>query len=823
MLGGTALSMLIGALVGAVGATGGEAVITVHAGQVTNAISPYMTGACIEDVNHEIYGGIYSQMVFGESFQEPALSQPPEGFTARDGVWRVEGDELAAGPGQGPRLLLEREPFKDATISVDILLPDRSSGVAGVIARATDAGPGVDNFFGYEISLDALRNVLVLGKHRKNWEHIRDVPCELPINAWIALDVKLTGQTLEVSVQGKSVATYEEANEIIESGSVMLRPFARACRYRNLRVATNGTAEAIPFKAAAAQDSGNISAMWRAVSAGSASGTFALNTDKPFVGAQCQRITFSGGEGRFGIENRGLNRWGMCFVEGKPYEGRIWLRADSPAEVWLSAESADGTKVYAETRVDAPAGDWIPADFTLLPTQGDTAGRLAVTLRKPGTVDVGYVFLQPGEWGRLKGLPVRKDVAEALIAQKLTVLRYGGSMVNAPEYRWKKMAGARDKRPPYKGTWYPYSTNGWGIIDFIDLCEACGFLYVPAFNMGETPEDMADFMEYVNGPASSPWGAKRAATGHPEPYRLKYLELGNEEKVDDEYLAKFRPLAEAIWKKDKDVTIVVGDFAYDKPIEDPFHFTGSPVIHSLAAQQKILEFAKENGRAVWFDVHVGNNEPDQPHLEGTRSFIDALDKLCPGADHKVVVFEENSANHAVRRALGHANAINQFQRMSDRVPILCAANCLQPYKQNDNDWDQGMVFLTPSQVWGQPPYYVTQMIAGNYLPNCVAAELRNSDGALDVTAKTNENRSVLVVQVLNIAGHPVTCRVETDGFNASKPSAKMWQLSGALNDVNTPEEPTRIVPKESEIPADVATGKTPLTLPAYSFSVLRFE
>ena len=99
------------------------------------------------------------------------------------------------------------------------------------------------------------------------------------------------------------------------------------------------------------------------------------------------------------------------------------------------------------------------------------------------------------------------------MAQGLTVLRYGGSMVNCPEYRWKQMIGPRDRRQPYKGTWYPHSTNGWGIIDFISFCEAAGFLGIPDLNMDETPQDMADFVEYINGPADSEWGRRRVADG----------------------------------------------------------------------------------------------------------------------------------------------------------------------------------------------------------------------------------------------------------------------------------------------------------------------
>jgi hypothetical protein len=737
-------------LVGLISAEG-DVTIRVDAAQTTNSVTRYLTGACIEDVNHEIYGGIFSQMVFGESFQEDAPAITPQGFFADGGKWFVEDGALTAGATSGPRLVFDCEPFADGGLGAEILFPDRSAGLGGIIARAKNAGLGMDDFFGYEISLDASRNVLVFGKHRKNWEHIRDTPFDVPVNEWISVEAKMAGKRLEVIVNGKSVFTYDEEGSLIESGSIALRPFSRSCKYRNVWIAPNGEKADIPLVAKPTEGFGDVSSMWRCVSKGSASGKYALVSGKPFIGVQSQRIEFTDGEGVFGIENQGLNRWGMCFREGKPYEGRIWVRADSAAEVWVSAENMDGSSVYAEAELEVPGGgEWIPLDFALTPSKSDNAGRFAVALRKPGAIDVGYAFLQPGEWGRFKGLPIRKDVAEALIAQKLTVLRYGGSMINAAEYRWKKMIGPRDKRPQYKGTWYAHSTNGWGIVDFLDLCEACGFLAVPVFNMGETPDDMVDFIEYVNGPATSLWGSKRAEAGHPEPYNLKHLELGNEEKVNEEYWNKFRPLAEAIWSKDPSMIVVVGDLTYGKEIKDPYNFDGNPFASSLEPHRKIMELAKANGKPVWFDVHIGNDEPHQPDLVGTRSFIETLGKICPGADYKVVVFEENSGNHAIRRGLGHANAIMQIERLGAKAPILCAANCLQPDKQNDNGWDQGMLFLNPSQVWGQPPYYVTQIIAGNYLPNCVKADALSGGGKVLVTATSNADKSALVLQVLNI-------------------------------------------------------------------------
>src|ERR1017187_4080965 len=454
-------AMFIAAMTTACGAWSDEAVVRVHADEPAHRISRYLTGACIEDVNHEIYGGVYSQMIFGESFQEAA--------------------------------------------------PKNSS----------------------------------------------------------------TG----------------------------------------------------------------ISSMWRELRRGAVEGDCSIETNEPFAGHQSQRVTFLNGHGEMGIENQGLNRQGMAFVKDRPYEGYVWVRAGKPTGLYVALESRDGATVYAEQRLETSGSRWQRLDFFLTPSASDEAGRFALKLKEPGSVVAGHAFLEPGEWGRFKGLPVRKDVVNGLMDQGITVLRYGGSMVNHGQYRWNKMTGPRDRRPPYQGTWYAHSSNGWGIPDFLELCDAAGFQAIPDFNIHETAQDMSDFLEYANGPADSDWGRRRVADGHPQPYALKYLELGNEERVDDAYASKFEALAKVLWAKDPEIILVVGDFSYPRRIQDVQHFSGADSgITSLSGHERILRLAKEYKREVWFDVHVWTEGPrPDSSLDGAFSFCDALDKIADGAAHKVVI------------------------------------------------------------------------------------------------------------------------------------------------------------------------------------------
>ncbi len=648
--------------------------ITVAADQVLHTNSPYLTGACLEDVNHEVYGGIDSQMIFGESFAEPAKQLPLKDFKTYDGRWTPTSDGGVQGMGgNGSKIVWTGSSISNGEVSVEVKLTEAAGGNGGLILKTGDSNSGADAFIGYEVSLER-PGFLVLGRHRHNWEPLRHVPCDVPVNEWIKLTVRMSGNSLEVFVNGKSIVQFEDDEHPLAAGGVGLRIWQPKVSFRNLSVTVDAAKQNIPFACDTENDpAAGVSGMWRPIRRGEVEGNFSIESEGAFSGDQSQKITFAGGSGEIGIENQSLNRWGMNFVSGKNYDGYVWARAELPTELFVALESIDGSAVYAEKSLELKAGGWQRLNFKLAPKASDRAGRFAIKLKQPGSITVGYAFLQPGSWGRFQNLPVRKDVAKGLVNQGVKVLRYGGSMVNNSEYRWKKMIGPRAQRPPYDGHWYPYSSNGWGIFDFLNFSEAAGFLGIPDLDINETPQDMADFMDYLNGAPDSEWGKKRIADGHPAPYQLKYIELGNEERVDDACFKKFKALAGVIWAKDPSIILIVGDFSYHQVIADPFNFSGADSgITTLAAHQKILQFAKQHNREVWFDVHVWTeNPPPDGSLAGMLSYIDALDKIADGAKHKVLVFELNANNHAQRRALANALALNAIQR-DGRLPITCS-------------------------------------------------------------------------------------------------------------------------------------------------------
>ncbi len=200
---------------------------------------------------------------------------------------------------------------------------DKAAGNAGLIVRVRDAGVGADKFTGYEISLYPDTGRVILGRHRQNWEPLVDVPCPVPLDQWIPLVVKLDGTSIEVKVDGQQRIKFNDAEHPLPAGQIGLRTWQRGANFRNLQTQAGGQTTPIPLRGSYYVV--QVSGMWRPIHRGKGQRCrlFLLSTDEPFVGKQCQRIATDGND-EPGVENQGLNRQGMYFAGGKPYEGIIW-------------------------------------------------------------------------------------------------------------------------------------------------------------------------------------------------------------------------------------------------------------------------------------------------------------------------------------------------------------------------------------------------------------------------------------------------------------------------------------------------------------------
>jgi hypothetical protein len=532
-----------------------------------------------------------------------------------------------------------------------------------------------------------------------------------------------------------------------------------------------------------------ISLRWAKVQTGNATGNFALVTAGAwFTNSPSQTITFTGGDGEWGIDNAGLKRWGINLVDGKPYEGFLRVKAAQPTELWVSLRKSDGT-VVAEQKLVAN-GDYQRLAFTLTPSASDEKGRFAVTLRKPGSITIGYVFLQAGEWGRFKGLPVRKDLAEALLAQGIRVLRFNGGMIEVPGYRWKTMRGPRDERPPYDGFYDRYCSSGFGPAEAVAFGQAAGLPVVPALNLDETPTDVAGFV----------------ATCRPQ-----FYQVANESAYNRQYVDKFKLVAEAVWKVAPDLTLITTSTRREVKDSD----TESEARRKLALHLDLAEFARVHGKRIMFDSHSFNGAGA---VQGIATFARWLQRLAP--DPKLVsvgILEFNAGAFDFQRGLNHALEMNAAHRAGDVIRAVGTPNVSQPWSVYQTDWKavlwtQGNIYYTPSKVWFQPAYYVDQMIAKSWAQEAVAVE---APATLDVFAAKAADGTKLVLRVVNNTDHAQPVRLDWQGVTLDRVPARVTTLAhDDPLDYNTESQPERIKPIVSE-----ATSAQHV-FPPYSFTVM---
>lgn len=800
---------------------GVDSVLDIDTKNSTGTITNLMYGACIEDVNHELYGGIWSQMIFGESFAEAAKVKS-DVFTVAGGTWSTEPD------GEANRLCIEQESDGPKIVinntsdivdaSADVYIT--GGGPAGFIIKTTDPKPGSDSFNGYEIGLS--NNSLRIGKHQYNYTFISDTPCSAPEGQWNTLRVKIDGATLSVYVNGSLVTSYTDPSPLAD-GDVGFRAWNCGAKFKNIKL-TDKSGDLEEFVIPDLADDESVSDMWEAVERGTAAGEFEIMTENPYKGKQSQRVRFVSGNGAVGINNMSLNRKGMNFVSGNPYEGYFYAKSDRELTVQAVFESADGSVQYAKQDITVSGDEWKKYEFALTPDVSDSAGRFTLQLVGEGVADFGYVFLQPGEWGRYEGLQVRKDVAELLIKQNVTVLRMGGCMANAAEYKWKDMLGAPEERPVYKGWWYAQSSFGFGIVEFLDMCEKMGIVGVPDFNGYESAQDMADFADFALGTdPENKWTALRISMGHPEPYNLPYIQYGNEERVDVNFASRFNAAAKAVWAKYPDVSMVVGDFEYRDVITDPSNITGTASgITNLDGQISILNCAAENGGRVLFDIHIWNDRASQipPRVDAALSMHKVLSEACPNADFDFVCFEFNSTFHNFERALANAYGINRLER-TGIFEIICSANCLQVDGHNDNGWDQGLIFMNNDSAWMQPPAYITKMAASNYQPLVLESGLSKELKDLDFTVLGSEDGKTVVIKAVNYGNNQYTVEALLNNFDADSTVGFVECYQGSISESNTAENPENIVPAETVMLKDpVKNGGMAYTFSPYSYTVI---
>jgi alpha-L-arabinofuranosidase len=402
------------------------------------------------------------------------------------------------------------------------------------------------------------------------------------------------------------------------------------------------------------------------------------------------------GNGRAGVANNGY--WGMGLTKGQTYALSLFARGGEgfAGPLTVSLEGSEGT-VYAQKSIQSLTPNWKRYQLTLKANATDPKARLAITAAQPGTFWLDMVSLFPKRTWKNRPNGLRPDLAEMLAGLKPGFVRFpGGCWVEGDTmslaYRWKQTIGDPSERHTQYNLWQYQATHGVGFHEYLQMCEDlgaeplfvinCGMSHkevVPLDKMGEFVQDALDAIEYANGPVTSAWGAVRAKNGHPAPFNLKYMEIGNE-NGGNAYNERYALFYDAIKAKYPQMHLVADEWS-GRPTNRPIEIVDE---HYYSTPE-------------FFIANAGK--------------YDSYDR----AGRKVYVGEyavtQGCGQGNLRAAVGEAAFMTGMERNSNVVLLASYAPLFANvhYKK----WNPDLIDFDSSRVYGIPSYYVQQMFSAN--------------------------------------------------------------------------------------------------------------
>ncbi|MGW7286246.1 alpha-L-arabinofuranosidase C-terminal domain-containing protein [Streptomyces sp. NPDC054847] len=415
------------------------------------------------------------------------------------------------------------------------------------------------------------------------------------------------------------------------------------------------------------------------------------------------------------VTNAGYNT-GIAVEKGKRYDFSVWARAGRAAPLTVTLRDAGGE--LAEGRRVVARGGWAEYTATFTARRTTTTGRLTVAAARPAALDMVSLFPRDTYKGRENGL--RKDLAEKIEALRPGFLRFpGGCLVNTGShegydeasgwerrrsYQWKDTVGPVEERATNANFWGYNQSYGLGYYEYFQFAEDIGAMplpVVPALVAGcgqnratDDPallrrhiQDTLDLIEFANGPVSSEWGGRRADMGHPEPFRLTHIGVGNEENLPKEFFARFQQFREAIEAAHPEITVIANSGPDD----------------AGTTFDEAWRLSRESGVDM-VDEHYYNSP--QWFLENNERY-DGYDRSGP----EVFLGEYASQGNTFGNALAEAAFMTGLERNADIVKLASYAPLLanKDYVQ----WQPDMIWFDNARSWGSANYETQKLFMTN--------------------------------------------------------------------------------------------------------------
>lgn len=580
---------------------------------------------------------------------------------------------------------------------------------------------------------------------------------------------------------------------------------------------------------------------WFKMNPSHSQGEVTVRDDAPFNAANPHYVRIaSHGTAPLGISNEGFRGIGLRKDESYNFSAQVRGVAEAP-NLRVQLYGSDGT-LLDSVLIQGLSTNWAKYTAVLHPRDTDPKARLTVLVEGQGTLDVDMVSLFPEHTWKNRPGGLRADMVQKLADLKPGFLRFpGGCIVEgydlAKRYQWKKTLGPIEGRELLINRWnYEflhrptpdyYQSFGLGFFEFFQLCEDIGAAPLPIlncgmacqFNSGElcAPEDLTnyiqdalDLVEFANGPVESVWGAKRAALGHPEPFHLKMLGVGNEQWGSN-YIAHFIPFQIALKSKYPDIQLVSA--AGPDPGDERFKYAWNQFreLHADIVDEHCY------ANPSWFFNNSHRYDSYDP--TGPKVFMGEY------AAQSVAIISTKNQNN-LECALSEAAYLTGLERnaavvrMASYAPLFGNVDAWQ--------WKPNLIWVDSLHIFATPNYYVQQLYSCNrgdtVLPVKLNGITTTPEGGQNFYASATHDDATgeIILKAVNPGGDPQNAEITLSGLTEIQPEGKVTTLAGErLDGINSIAHPTAIAPVESAI-HDVM-GTFTRTFPPHSMTVLRLK
>ena len=597
---------------------------------------------------------------------------------------------------------------------------------------------------------------------------------------------------------------------------------------------------------------------WRAF------GQFDVKDDGPFErNPHYVRLKYAGHNDKFtGLENEGF--FGIAVKKDATYRFSVWARCPEGGKSTLEVSFVDNDTMgedqrFATVNVEVSGKEWKKYTATLKSPVTEAKGALRIFLMgDKATTDVEHISLFPADtWkGRENGM--RKDLAQALFDMHPGVFRFpGGCIVEGTDlesrYQWKNSVGPVENRPLNENRWhytfghrfYPdyFQSYGLGFFEFFQLCEDFGCEALPVISCGlscqfQNPDptkpgvhvalddldsyiqDALDLVEFANGPVDSKWGKVRAEMGHPEPFNLKYLGVGNEQWDYDEAHGGFGPVFTERLKKFN---------AALRAKYPSLKLIGTTGPNSEGWDFDLLQPRMKELKVDLYDEHYYRSEKwflshglryDVYDRKGPRVF--AGEYACHGADGKKWNHYETSLYEAAHMTGIERNA--DIVHMATYAPLFAHVEGWQ--------WRPDAIWFDNLRSFKSVSYYVQQLFAMNKGTNVLSLTMdkkpvagQDGQDGLFASAVFDKQTGEVIVKVVNTSAQTQPLSIQLQGMKGTRTAQIITLTHNGMDDENTLDNPEKIIPVEGTCQVDASKGASLLLddIPAKTFRIYKVK